>query len=72
MAKKYDLSKKSGLRRFERDSIKTLQDNIAAQVFDRTYDVECPHCKAKISVRPGHSLCIGCGGEINLELNINP
>ena len=72
MAKKYDLSKKSDLRRFKKESMKNLQDSIVTQVLDRAYDVECPHCKAKISVRPGHGLCVACGGEINLELNINP
>lgn len=36
----------------------------------RTYDVECPHCHAEVSIHPGTSLCPSCGKEIKLKLNI--
>ena len=36
----------------------------------RAYDIECPHCHAKITIHPGATHCPSCGKEIDLKLNI--
>ena len=35
----------------------------------KSFDIDCPHCGAKISVPEGKSACPQCQSEINLTLN---
>lgn len=67
MSKKYDLSKKSDLRKFERDLKKTTMDIAMDYAKSGKFEVECPHCGKTISVPVGVSKCPKCDGEINLS-----
>lgn len=71
MPKKYDINKKSDLKRFERDLKKKTASIIEQNLYSRNYDVECPHCHSKISVPSGFSKCPICYNDINLNLNIS-
>jgi hypothetical protein len=66
MAKKYKLTSKSDMRRFQKDMEKQLFDSIA----NRLYDVQCPHCQRNVRVKPGLSPCPMCREEIDLHINI--
>lgn len=37
---------------------------------NRSYEVECPHCNAKISAHPGQNICPFCHNTVDLNLNI--
>lgn len=71
MTKKYNISSKSDMRRFERDLSNKVQSMTYNTLQNRTYDVTCPHCHASIQVHPGKSMCPFCRKEIDLKLNIN-
>lgn len=34
-----------------------------------TYEVECPRCRAKISVEPGNATCPVCGESFSFTIN---
>lgn len=42
-----------------------------AKAMGMTYDIECPHCHAAISVSAGKSVCPACGGEIDLKFKLD-
>lgn len=48
-----------------------IQNQTTSILNQRTYDIECPHCKAKVTVPTGKSFCPICRNEIDLSLNIN-
>lgn len=50
---------------------KAIQEQATSSLNQRTYDVVCPHCGAKINVPTGKSFCPVCRNEIDLNLNIN-
>lgn len=50
---------------------KTIQSQATSALNQRTYDVTCPHCGAKITIHTGKSSCPLCRNEIDLSLNIN-
>lgn len=70
MTKKYNLSSKSDMRRFAKDLEKQVYSNAEQQILSRTYEVECPDCHSKISIKPGKSFCPVCHNEIDFNLNI--
>lgn len=55
MPKKYNLSKKSDIRRLERD----LENQFKKMV--QVLEVECPSCRRKLSVRRGTKKQCICG-----------
>ena len=67
MSKKYDLSKKSDMRRFERDLADTAMDLAMEYAKEGEFEIECPHCGKAISIPVGESDCPECGGRINLS-----
>lgn len=69
MAKKYDISKSSDMRRLTRDLEQAVKDQARSAAQSMQYNVECPHCQSAISVRPGYSRCPYCGGSIDLSLD---
>lgn len=71
MTKKYNLSSKSDMRKFERDLEKELIDSAKSTARNALYDMNCPHCEKAIRVPAGLSRCPQCGGQINLELDFN-
>lgn len=75
MGRKYNLAKKSDMRRFVRDLEKdvrnTAQEAVKKEAYNRKYDISCPHCQESISVPPGKSICPNCKKEITLTLDID-
>ena len=71
MTKPYDLSKKSDMRKFERDLKKAVTD-IAIDAVESgfKFDIQCPHCNRPVSVPAGPSVCPLCGGEIELTVQV--
>lgn len=69
MSRNYDLTN-SGMKRFAADLEKQLKSAAEQEILSRTYDVECPDCHSKISIKPGKSICPICHNEIDFELNI--
>lgn len=70
MSKKYNLSSKSDMRRFERDLKKSVMDSARQAVQKETYNVTCPHCNRTVKVHAGNNRCSYCGNTIDLTLNI--
>lgn len=50
---------------------KVVKDAAIAKAMEMTYDIECPHCHAAISVSAGKSVCPACGGEIDLKFKFD-
>ena len=50
---------------------KVVRDAAMAKAMEMTYDIECPHCHAAISVSAGKSVCPACGGEIDLKFKFD-
>lgn len=70
MARKYDLSKKSDMRRFSRDLEKEVM-NIAKDSISKTgIDIECPHCGKSVTVTAGENICNHCGNQINVDFDL--
>ncbi|WP_159562765.1 MULTISPECIES: hypothetical protein [unclassified Exiguobacterium] len=70
MKNKYNLGSKSDMRKFSRDLEKQLREKTIHAVQNKSYDIECPHCKSLISIKPGKQRCPVCNEEINFTLNI--
>ena len=70
MAKKYNLSSKSDMKHFMKALEQQVYSNAEKEIYSRTYDVECPDCHSKISIKPGKSHCLICHNEIDFNLNI--
>lgn len=69
MAKKYNLGKKSDMRKFQKDLENTIKQKTEQSLMSRKYEVNCPKCKTKIMASPGKQLCPSCSSEIDLNLN---
>lgn len=50
---------------------KVIKDAAIAKAQELAYDIECPHCHAKINVPAGYSVCPVCGGEIDLKFKFD-
>lgn len=64
MSKKYDLSKKSDMRRFEKDLEKEVMDVAKESISKSGLDIECPHCGKPIHVQLGDNICEHCGNQV--------
>lgn len=71
MTKKYNLTSKSDMRRFEKDLKNTIMDKARHAAQNGTYDVACPHCGRTVKAHAGINQCPYCGNTIDLNLNIN-
>lgn len=71
MARKYNLNSASDMRRFQKDLTNQVESIAVNSLYQRSYNITCPHCSAQISIPPGKSFCPVCRNEINLDLNIN-
>ena len=54
----------------ERKLRSTIENATTKALNNRSYDVECPHCHAKINVHPGTDICPLCHNTVNLKLDI--
>lgn len=70
MGKKYNISSKSDMRRFERDLTNKVQSLATETLQKQTYDVTCPHCQATFGAQSGRNICPSCRNNVDLNLNI--
>ena len=71
LAKKYNISSKSDMRKFERDVKQKLVDMSTSAVMSRKYLVDCPLCGTQVNIPVGKSLCPACGRSIDFKLNVH-
>lgn len=70
MARKYDITKKSGMRRFERDLRKDIVKQTESILRKKPVQVECPHCHQPIKIHAGSNVCPFCKQLVRLNLDI--
>lgn len=71
MAKKYNLSSKSDMRRFTKDLNKFVVDAAKEAVENETeFDVECPLCHKQIKAKAGLNTCPLCHNDFELNLQV--
>lgn len=70
MAKTYDLSKKSDMRKFAKDLERDAMDLAKESICENGIEIECPHCGKTISVVPGLNTCAFCNNEIDVNLDL--
>lgn len=71
MSKPYDLTKKSDMRRFEKDLKESMLDAAKKAVEDgMLFEIPCPHCGETISAPAGPSVCPLCHEKIELTLQV--
>ncbi len=71
MTKKYDISKKSDMRKFGRDLEKSILGAARQSIEKGTYTVNCPHCHKSFKAKSGRNTCPHCRKTVDLQLNIN-
>lgn len=71
MAKKYDISSSSDMRRLSRDLKNSVMNAARNAVETMEFDVACPHCDFVSSMHSGLNLCPHCKNEVNVKLNTN-
>ena len=71
MSKKYNISSKSDMRKFQKELKNGILQKAEESLYQQQYSVNCPHCHVKIMARPGKQSCPNCSKEIDLDLNIN-
>jgi hypothetical protein len=65
--KKYDISKKSDMRRFSRDLEKSITGQINNAI-NNGFEIDCPSCDRSIKVTPGLNQCVYCKKEIDFNV----
>lgn len=71
MAKKYNISSSSDMKRLGRDLEKALLNQARDAVKNQTYEIECPFCEKKFNARNGKNICPSCKETVKLDLKIN-
>lgn len=66
MQRKYDITKKTDMKRLERDLKDSIMQQAENAVTKRPYIFSCPHCNRKISTLPGMTMCPFCQKKITL------
>lgn len=69
MAKKYNMSKKSDMRKFSKDLEKSTNKIIEKTAKTMKVDVACPHCEKNIQVTSGKNTCPNCKKIVNLNVD---
>ena len=67
---KYDISKKSDMRKFSRDLEKQILDNVEKEIKKTGIEIECPNCKKKFKAKGGKNTCPHCKKVIDLDINM--
>lgn len=70
MARKYNLGKRSDMRRFERDLRNDVMEQARTAVLNKPVSIDCPNCHRPISVHAGSNVCPFCKQLVELNLNI--
>lgn len=71
MTKKYNISSKSDMRRFQRDLEKTVIKEAKSTALKGKYETSCPHCGYRVTVRVGINSCPHCRNDIEFSLNFD-
>ena len=71
MPKNYDISKKSDMRRFQRDLDRVIREAAEKKLREIPFDAKCPHCGKAIQVSEGLVICPFCHSPINVTLDID-
>jgi len=50
--------------------IKEVKKEATKQFNKQLFDIECPHCKAKVQISSGLSKCPKCGEKIDLSIDV--
>jgi len=66
MARKYNMGKKSDVKRFERQVEKDLKKQTNRQLKKGVSSI-CPNCGKEIKISTGKNKCKYCGADINFE-----
>lgn len=69
MAKKYNISSSSDMRRLSRDLKNSVMDAARNAVETMEFDIACPHCNFVSSMHSGSNFCPLCKKEVNVKLN---
>lgn len=67
MARKYDISKASDMRRFERDLKEAALQEAKKQLEKHGVAFVCPKCGNTIQVHTGQNTCPFCKSELNVH-----
>lgn len=68
---KYDLSNLPNSRKIKEDLENAILDAAKEQISGREFEIECPKCGKKISVKKGINTCPYCENQIDVKLNFN-
>jgi hypothetical protein len=60
MAKTYNLSSKSDMRKFQKNLESEIKDHFNSEIISASYDYECPSCNNNIQVKIGSNTCPFC------------
>lgn len=71
MSKKYDMRKKSDMRRFQKDLEKHMYDLAKESLSNESFEINCPSCNQPIKVHEGINTCDFCNKEIDVDLDFN-
>lgn len=63
MGKTFDLSKKSDMKRLEKEIINQAKKQISS----KGIEIDCPKCKHPFKALPGENICPKCGASIDLD-----
>lgn len=71
MSKNYNLSKKSDMRRFQKDFKQHMYDLAKESLSNESFEINCPNCNQSIEVHEGINTCDFCSKEIDVDLEFN-
>jgi len=69
MSKKYNIGKKSDMRKLNRDLKNQADEIVKDAAKTMKVDIECPHCKEDIKVKSGKNACPHCDRNIELDVS---
>lgn len=70
MGKEYIWGSPESSKPSEQDLKQRIKEEAMHAALNRTYTINCPHCEAQITVRPGKSPCPRCGETVDLVLKL--
>lgn len=68
MARNYNLGSNADMQRFMQDLKSSVMYKAESAIQAKSFEADCPKCKAKTSVAEGRNVCPHCGAEFKLSL----
>lgn len=57
---------------FDENALKrTIESQAASALRNRSYEVECPHCRNRFEAKSGTNVCPNCRNTVDLTLDIH-